>query len=135
MTEKTKLDQKVKLLTSELSEIQTEMKSSQEKQTELLNFTSKLTEKNINLQSENTSLNEKVKFFEADVTTKTEHFETTITETKNLSDSLNIKLSEALANVKILTDDLDNKNKQVIQIFICYFSFKISIKLTLRSMN
>lgn len=51
-------------LTAELNELQTEMKQSQEKQNELLAFTAKLTEKNTQLQSENTVLKEKLQQIE-----------------------------------------------------------------------
>lgn len=51
-------------LTAELNELQIEMKQSQEKQNELLSFTAKLTEKNTQLQSENTVLKEKLQQIE-----------------------------------------------------------------------
>ena len=65
--EKVKLEQKLKILETELAELQSEMNTSQEKQNELLSFTSKLTEKNTQLQSENASLNEKLEQVQTDL--------------------------------------------------------------------
>ena len=56
------------MATSDLSEMQVEMRQSQEKQNELLAFTAKLTDKNTQLQSENTNLKEKLQQTETDLT-------------------------------------------------------------------
>lgn len=55
------------MMTNDLSELQTDMKQSQEKQNELLEFTAKLTEKNTQLQSENTTLKERLHQIETDL--------------------------------------------------------------------
>jgi multidrug resistance efflux pump len=61
------MEQKLKILESDLSELQLEMNSSQEKQSELLSFTAKLTEKNTQLQSENVNFIEKLEQMQNDL--------------------------------------------------------------------
>ena len=61
------MEQKLKILESDLSELQVEMNSSQEKQNELLSFTAKLTEKNTQLQSENVNFIEKLEQMQNDL--------------------------------------------------------------------
>lgn len=67
-SEKKDLEARLAMATSDLSEMQVEMRQSQEKQNELLAFTAKLTDKNTQLQSENTSLKEKLQQTETDLT-------------------------------------------------------------------
>ena len=61
------MEQKLKILESDLSELQVEMNLSQEKQNELLSFTAKLTEKNTQLQSENVNFIEKLEQMQNDL--------------------------------------------------------------------
>lgn len=72
-------------MTNDLNELDTEMKQNKDKQNELLAFTSKLTEKNTKLQSENTILNEKLQSIEAD-------FNTQISSLKKKVDSLQLEV-------------------------------------------
>jgi hypothetical protein len=58
--EKNVLQVKVESLSAELNELSQEMFNFKQKQTDSLSFTSKLTEKNTKIQSENSVLNEKV---------------------------------------------------------------------------
>ena len=59
--EKKLLQAKLDELQNEINELNQEMFNSKQKQSELLGFTAKLTEKNTKLQSDNQLLNEKVK--------------------------------------------------------------------------
>jgi predicted nuclease with TOPRIM domain len=54
-------------VTNDLSELEVEMRENKEKQNELLAFTAKLTEKNTLLQSENTSLTERLQSIESEL--------------------------------------------------------------------
>jgi hypothetical protein len=61
------MEQKLSTVTSELIDLQLELNLNQEKQNELLAFTSKLTEKNTSLQSENAAINERLQQVQVDL--------------------------------------------------------------------
>jgi predicted nuclease with TOPRIM domain len=65
--EKTNIEQKLAAVSTELIDLQLELNVNQEKQNELLAFTSKLTEKNTSLQSENAAITEKLLQVQADL--------------------------------------------------------------------
>lgn len=71
-----------------MNELQDELNSSQQKQSELLSFTSKLTEKITQLQSDNTVINEKFKLAQD--------------ELKSLSDESNQKNQKFRVEVRLL---------------------------------
>ena len=114
------VQQKVKMLTEELRELELEMTSNQEKQSELLSFTSKLTEKNTQLQSENSTINERLQSIEGELKTRIEQYESMELTTKQTSQTVNANLSEELKKNEKLMAELENCNKQVI-----YFKIRI----------
>jgi chromosome segregation ATPase len=76
-SEKVKQEQKLKQLELDLSELQLDLASSQTSQNDLLSFTSKLTEKNTQLQSEKTSLTEKLDAIQHELTKSTQLLQAT----------------------------------------------------------
>ena len=111
--EKENLETKFKLLNSELIDLQFDMSVSQEKQNELLSFTSKLTAKNSQLQSENTTLTEKLQMLQAD-------YSTSALNNKQTNETLQSKLDDVSQRLKIeldknvnFTEQLNEKQKQI----------------------
>ena len=89
------------------------MSISQEKQDELLDFTSKLTEKNTRLQSENTTLSEKLEHVEAELDKKTKLIDQQNESTRTELDSIKKQLEGQITSNKSLADDLNKFKKQV----------------------
>lgn len=112
-TEKTNLEQKIKVLTEELKEVQEEMESGQKKQNELLSFTSKLTEKNTILQSENTTLSEKLKKLEIELSEKNEHYKQSEIEMRENSNKLTNSLEEESSRNKLMSAELEKKRIEI----------------------
>ncbi len=107
------LEQRLKMLTSELEEVQEEMSLSQIKQTELLAFNLKLTEKNSWLQSEVTILDDKLKSVEADLKEKTSRLCQNDLATKQSELALNSSLAEALNRIRLLEAEIVEKTEQI----------------------
>lgn len=89
------------------------MEKSQVKQGELLSFTSKLTGKNSQLQSENTTINEKLKTIEEELDKKTKQFEVAANSTKLSNEALSKELADELAKSAQLVEELEAKKKEV----------------------
>ena len=89
------------------------MSISQEKQDELLDFTSKLTEKNTRLQSENTTLTEKLEHVEAELDKKTKLIDQLNESTRTELESIKAQLDEQITSNKSLAEDLNKFKKQV----------------------
>ncbi len=111
--QKVSLEQRLKMLTSELEEVQEEMSLSQIKQTELLAFNLKLTEKNSWLQSEVTILDDKLKSVEADLKEKTSRLCQNDLATKQSELALNSSLAEALNRIRLLEAEIVEKTEQI----------------------
>ncbi len=101
------------MLTIELKEVQEEMCLSQSKQTELLSFNLKLTEKNSSLQSEVTNLDEKLKIVETELKEKTLVLEENDLKTRRSEQVLNKSLDEALSRIRVLEVDIAEKTEQI----------------------
>lgn len=100
-------------MTDDLRELEQEMEKSQVKQGELLSFTSKLTGKNSQLQSENTTINEKLKTIEEELDKKTKQFEVAANSTKLSNEALSKELADELAKSAQLVEELEAKKKEV----------------------
>lgn len=122
--EKANLEKTVAKLTDDLKELEQEMEKSQVKQGELLSFTSKLTEKNSQLQSENTTIIERLETIEEELSVKTKQFEDVANSTKLSNETLCKELADELEKNQQLVEELEAKKKEVgfvIQYVIKYY--------------
>lgn len=101
------------MLNIELTDLQSDMITSQEKQNELLLFTSKLTEKNSQLQSENTSLNEKLICLQNDYSIISQQNKQSSESTQFQIENLSEKLKKELDKNKNLIDELSKKDNKI----------------------
>ena len=120
--EKNVLTTKYETITTELNDLTLEMDILKKKESENLSFTSKLTEKNTKLQSENSILSEKVNFKRLFSSISTFIFLFELFKLQNLITELN--------DLKKLVSKSDEKNKSMVIgyfLFLFIFLFKLNI--------
>jgi predicted nuclease with TOPRIM domain len=98
-------------VTSELIDLQLELNVNQEKQNELLAFTSKLTEKNTSLQSENATINERLQQVQAELERATSSLNQSNDHVKSQVIQNVSQVCETMLNMMIILD-LFNKKKR-----------------------